>query len=95
MRVFEVLPVQPGERIIGPVADETQSLIARIDRLTERAKGSGGELPLLHELKRAVDELEERTRVYLGLVPDPEGEYPFAFRRAQDGTLVLVWVEHS
>jgi len=90
--VFEVLPVQPGERIVGPVPNEIQSLIARIDRLTEQVRGSGGELPLLHELKRAADELEERARLYLGLPPDPEGEDPFAFRRVEDGTLVLVWL---
>ena len=42
------------------------------------------------DLKRAVGELEERARLYLGLPPDPEGEDPFAFRRVEDGTLVLV-----
>jgi hypothetical protein len=92
MRVFEILPVQPGERIIGPVADEIRSMIARIDRLTEQVKRSGGGLLLFHDLKRAVGELEERTRLYLGLPPDPEREYPYAFRWAEDGTLVLVWL---
>ena len=93
MRAFEVLPVQPGERIIGPVADEIRSVIARIDRLTEQVRGPRGGLPLLYELERAVDDLEERTRLYLGLPPDPEREYPYAFRRAEDSTLVLVWTE--
>lgn len=95
MRVFEVLPVQPGELIIGPVADELLGLITRIDRLTEQVRGSGGGLPLLYQLERAVDDLEERTRLYLGLPPDPEREYPYAFRRAEDATLVLVWTEAS
>jgi hypothetical protein len=77
------------------VADELLGLIARIDRLTEQVKRSGGGLLLFHDLKRAVGELEERTRLYLGLPPDHEGEYPFAFRRVEDGTLVLVSVEPS
>jgi len=81
----------PGERIIGPVADELLGLIARIDRLTEQVSG----LLLSYDLKRAVGEVEERTRLYLGLPLDPEGEHPFAFRRAEDGTLVLVSVEPS
>ena len=95
MRAFELLPVGPGERIISPVADEILSMIARIDRLTEQVKGSGGGLPLLRELERAIDALEEQTRRYLGLLPDPAGEDPFAFRLAEDGTLVLVWIERS
>ena len=94
MRAFELLPVGPGERIISPVADEIRSVIARIDRLTEQVRSSDGPY-LFYELERAVDELEERTRLYLGLVPDPEGEDPFAFRLAEDGTLVLVWIERS
>ena len=92
MRVFEILPVNPGERIIGPVADELLGLIARIDSLSEQGRGSGVGLLLFHDLKRAVDELEERVRLCLGLPPDPEREYPYAFRRAEDGTLVLVWL---
>ena len=95
MRVFEVLPVQPGERIIGPVPDEIRSVIARIDHLTEQVRGSCDGLHLLYELERAMDDLEERTRLYLGLVPDSEGEDPYAFRRAEDETLVLVWTELS
>jgi hypothetical protein len=50
LRVFEVLPIQPGERIVGPVPDEIQSLIARIDRLTEQVRGSGGGLLLFRDL---------------------------------------------
>ena len=65
-------------------------MIAQIDRLTEQVRGSGGGLPFLHELKRATDELEERTRLYLGLPPDLESEDPVAFRRVEDGTLVVV-----
>lgn len=91
MRVFEVLPVQAGERIVGPVPDQIRSVIARIDHLTEQIRGSGDGLRLLYELERAVIGLEERTRLYLGLVPHSEGEDPYAFRRAEDGTLVLVW----
>ena len=49
--------------------DEIQSLIARIDRLTERVRGSGGGLPLFHDLERAVGELEERARLYLDSLP--------------------------
>jgi len=41
---------------------------------------------------RAVGELEERTRLYPRLPPDPDGEDPFAFGRVEDGTLVLVWL---
>ena len=48
--MFEVLPVQPGERIFGPVPDEIQSLIVRIDRLTEQVRGSGGGLLLFRDL---------------------------------------------
>lgn len=48
--MFEVLPIQPGERIVGPVPDEIQSLIARIDRLTEQVRGSGGGLLLFRDL---------------------------------------------
>lgn len=66
MRVFEILPVQPGERSIGPVADEIRSVIARLDRLSERVRGSGGGRPLLYELKRPTDELEERARLCSG-----------------------------
>lgn len=90
MRVFDVLPVQSGERIIGPVPDEIQSLIARIYRLTEQVRESGARLPVFHELQRAIDELEERTHLDLGFLPDPEGEYSFAFRRTEDGTVVVV-----
>ncbi len=83
----------PGGRIVDPVPVEIQSLIARIDRLTEQVgEGSGGGLRQFRDLKGAVGELEERARLYLGLAPDPEGEDPCAFRRVEDGTLVLVWL---
>ncbi|MFZ1060176.1 MAG: DUF169 domain-containing protein [Candidatus Rokuibacteriota bacterium] len=78
MREFEVLPVQRGERIIGPAPDEIRSVIARVDRLSEQVRSSDGPY-LFYELERAVDDLEEWIRLYLGLVPDPEGEDPFAF----------------
>ena len=80
----------PGERIVGPVPDEIQSLIARVDRLTEQGRGSGGGLPLFHDLERAVGELEERARLHLDSLPIRKREDPFAFRRVEDGTLALV-----
>jgi hypothetical protein len=33
---------------------------------------------------------QDCLRLYLGLPSDPEGEDPFAFRRVEAGTLVLV-----
>ena len=65
--MFEGLAVQPGERIAGPLPVEIQSLIARIDHLTEQVRGSGGGLLLFHDLKRAVRRVEDGTLVLVWL----------------------------
>ena len=70
--------------------DEIRSVVARIDHLAEQVRRSDHGLRLLYELERAVEDLEQQTHLYLGLPPNPEGEYPYAFRRGEDESLVLV-----